>query len=123
MKPENLRDRTFRFALSTVEFSRQLPATRDVRRIAGQLIDAATSVGANYRAAQRGRSKKEFIAKIGLVIEEADESAYWLELLEASGLARGLPLEPLLQEARELRAIFVKSWTTARSNGPKKMIR
>jgi four helix bundle protein len=76
MKYQNLRDRTFKFALATIEFCRQLPSTWEARRIAAQLFDCSTSVGANYRASGRARSDSEFIAKIGTVVEEADESEY-----------------------------------------------
>ena len=113
MKYQNLRDRTFRFAVDTVAFCRALPATWEARRIAGQLFDAGTAVGANYRASQRSRSDKEFVSKIGVVIEESDESAFWLELLEASRISSGTELTSLLSEACQLRAIFVTSRATA----------
>ena len=116
MKYQNLRDRTFRFAVNTVVFCRALPAKWEARRVAGQLFDAGTAVGANYRAAQRSRSDREFVSKIGVVIEESDESAFWLELLEASQITSGPELKVLLNEACELRAIFVTSRATARKN-------
>ena len=113
MKYQNLRDRTFRFAVGTIAFCRKLPDRWEARRIAGQLFDAGTSVGANYRASQRARSDREFVSKIGLVIEESDESAFWLELIEASQICVSSEQQALLREAGELRAIFVASRATA----------
>ncbi len=84
--------------------------------IGGQLIRCGTSVGANYRAACRSRSKVEFIAKIGIVIEEADESIYWLEIIIESGLIKKELIEPLLKEADELTAIMVASRKSAIKN-------
>ena len=83
---EQLKARTFRFAESIVRLVRELPATFEARRIGGQLFDAGTSVAANYRAACKARSHAEFIAKIGIVLEEADESAFWIELLVATSI-------------------------------------
>jgi four helix bundle protein len=82
--------------------------------IGKQLLRSGTSVGANYRAACRARSKAEFIAKVGIVLEEADETVFWLELLLESGIARSPQLEDLTQEANELTAIFVTSLRTAK---------
>jgi four helix bundle protein len=93
-----------------------LPKTTSGRAIGNQLVRAGTAVGANYRAACRGRSKAEFIAKLGIVIEEADECGYWLELIIESELLPKPKIEPLLQEANELAAIFVASVRTARSS-------
>jgi four helix bundle protein len=84
-----------------------LPKTVVGRAIGGQLVRARTSVGANYRAACRSRSKAEFIARLGIVEEEADESGYWLELIVDSGLMKLKLLQPLLIEANELVAIMV----------------
>ena len=93
-----------------------MPKTITGKAIAGQLIRSGTSVGANYRAACRARSKAEFAAKIGIVIEEADETVFWLELIvEASILPEG-KIESLLKEGNELIAIFVSSRKTATSN-------
>jgi four helix bundle protein len=82
--------------------------------IARQLIRAATAVGANYRAARWSRSGREFVARMGVVVEEADESVYWLEILQSSGV-RNLEGAALLQEARELRSIFSASLRTAKA--------
>ena len=93
-----------------------LPNTVSGRAIANQLVRAGTSVGANYRAACRGRSKAEFIAKLGVVIEEADECEYWLELIMDDKLLPEDKVKLLHQEARELAAIFVASVRTAKSS-------
>src|SRR5262249_58078553 len=89
MTPDELRDRTMQFAVRTVRFCRSLPESWEARRIGGQLIDASTSVAVNYRAAGRGRSYREFTSKIGLVLEEADESYAWMQLIARLDLASG----------------------------------
>lgn len=96
-----------------------LPKTTAGRAIGNQLIRSGTSVGANYRAACRSRSKAEFIAKIGTVTEEADESAFWLELIMEGGLLKPELVFPLHKEAEELTAIFTASGRTAKENNPK----
>jgi four helix bundle protein len=111
-----LRDRTFRFAVCIVGFCRDLPRTWEARRIAEQLFDAGTSVAANYRAACRARSRKEFIAKVCIVIEESDECELWCALLKRCGIGTGSLLDKLTAESAELRAIFVTSRNTARVN-------
>jgi four helix bundle protein len=95
-----------------------LPNTLSGRAIANQLVRAGTSVGANYRAACRGRSTAEFIAKLGVVIEEADECEYWMELIIESDLLPKDKVEPLRQEAHELTSIFIASVKTAKRRGP-----
>jgi four helix bundle protein len=117
---EELRDRTFRFALDAIAFCRGLPETWEARRIRGQLFACSTAVGANYRAAGRARSDAEFIAKLGTVVEEADESQYWLELLHASGIDTTIRNRTLAKEAAELRAIFVASRKTAMRTAERK---
>ena len=117
---QNLRDRTFRFALATIDFCRRLPGTWEARRIGAQLLDCATSVGANYRASGRARSDAEFIAKIGTVVEEADEAEYWLDLLAQANIHRSAQRDTLAKEAAELRAIFVASRQTAIRNRAQK---
>ena len=109
MSEKGLQDRTKRFALEVIRLVQALPNTRVYWAISGQLIRSGTSVGANTRAAHRGRSKREYAAKIGTVLEEADESSFWLELLEEGDLCPKelLPnLKKLKQEANELTAIF-----------------
>ncbi len=110
---EILKKRTFDFALGIIRFCARLPQTWEARRIGGQLFDAGTSVGANHRATCRARSKREFISKIGVVIEEADESDYWLMLLKRAGMAKGAELDGLVDEASQLVAIFTASQKTA----------
>lgn len=90
-----------------------LPKTPAGRAVANQIVRSATSVGANYRAACRGRSKAEFVAKLGIVIEEADECCYWLEIIIESGMIKEKLVSELHKEANELTAIFIVSAKTA----------
>lgn len=114
MTPKELQDRTKRFAVQVIVLCRDLPPTIDAKRVGGQLIGAATSVAANYRAACRARSRSEFIAKLGIVLEEADESLFWLELMVDAKLVPMLRVERLLIEADALTAIFTASVRTAK---------
>ena len=91
-----------------------LPKSREANAIAQQMLRSATSVAANYRAAGRSRSKAEFVAEIGVVLEEADETALWLELLSESGLMSDVKLKNLLDEANQLTAIFSSSRRTVK---------
>ena len=106
MKDKDLLERTKRYALNIIKLVASLPNIREANLIGTQLLKAGTSVGANYREANRARSKAEFRAKIGIVEQESDESLYWLEILKESGIASGNLLEELLVEADELVAIF-----------------
>ena len=106
MSDKDLRDRTKKFALKIIRLVASLTRTREADIIGRQFLKAGTSVGANYREANRARSKAEFRAKIGIVEQEADESLYWLELLKQSRISKGELLEELLIEADELVAIF-----------------
>ncbi len=115
-KPEELRNRTKQFALRVIRLVRALPKTEEARIIGRQLLRSATSVAANYRAVCRARSKAEFLAKTGIVVEESDESQFWLELLVDSGIVPREKLAPLSKEATELVAIFVASQSTAKQN-------
>lgn len=90
-----------------------LPTTRSGNAIGNQLVRSGTSVGANYRASCRARSKVEFIAKIGVVEEEADESGFWMELIADGGLLAASKVSALLQEANELTAIMAASRISA----------
>ena len=101
---------------------RTLPSTKTTRVIGNQLIRSGTSVGANYRAACSGRSEAEFIATMGIVIEEADESMYWMEMLIEAGIVPEDQLSELLSEANELGTIFSASAKTARSSVPSSII-
>ena len=113
MDAEDLKKRTKLFALRVLKLAAALPKTIEGRAVRGQLVRAGTSVGANYRATCRARSRAEFIAKIGVVIEEADESAYWLELIIDGGLMEAVRVTPLLNEAGELTKIMTQSRVTA----------
>jgi four helix bundle protein len=108
-----LQDRTRKFAAAVIRFCEGLPKTAAAREIAGQLIDSSGSTDSNYRAACRGRTNDEFIAKLGVAVEEADESKGWLELLVETDIARAADVRDLIQEADELTAIFVASRKTA----------
>lgn len=114
MNSTELKDRTKRFGLRVLTLVDALPKTTAGRAVANRLVRSGTAVGANYRAACRGRSKAEFAAKIGTVVEEADESAYWLELIVEGELLDAKLVGPLLAEANELTAIFVASAKTAK---------
>ena len=113
---EALKRRTKAFALDVIALARTFPAGEPGWTIAGQLIQAGTSVGANYRGGCRARSRAEFIAKVGLVEEEADECGFWLEISQETGLASPAVAEALMKEANELTAIFARSVMTARQS-------
>ena len=115
MKTEELKSRTKEFAHRCVKLSLALPKTQLGKHISGQLIRCSTSVASNYRAACIAQSKASFIAKLGIVIEEADESNFWLEFIIDENLLKRQLVEPLLKEAEELTAIFIASRKTARS--------
>lgn len=114
--PEQLRDRTKAFASRIIRLFRALPSKAEAQVIGRQLLRAGTSVGANYRSACRGRSRPDFISKLGIVVEEADETIYWLELLGENGIMAQSKLESLLKEAHELTAIFMASLSSSRSH-------
>lgn len=116
MDEAELKRRTKQFALRCMALADSLPGTPSGRTIANQLVRSGTSVGANYRAACRGRSKPEFVAKLGTVEEEADESAFWMELITESGMKPAALVEPLLGEADELVRIMVSSIRSVRSS-------
>ena len=113
-EPYDLRQRTKKFALRVIRLVESLPKTDTGRTLGRQLLRAGTSVGANYRSAARARSPADFIAKMGLVEEEADEVSYRIELLVESGMIKKEKLGPLMREAHELAAICVASAKTAR---------
>jgi four helix bundle protein len=108
-----LQRRTRAFASSVIGFCGKLAECVATREIIPQLIDSANATDSNYRAACRARSKKEFIAKIGVAVEEADEAQGWLELLLESNLATSASVNDLIGEANELVSIFVASRKTA----------
>lgn len=111
-----MRDRTRQLALRIIRLVEALPPKRTADVIGKQLLRSGTSVGANYRAAQRARSRAEFVSKLGIVEEEADESVYWLELLADAGLVKASRLTALIKECNELTAIVVASIRTARTS-------
>src|SRR5437868_9945064 len=109
MNETELKNRTKQFALRVLKLVAALPKTTEGRVLGAQLARSATSVGANYRAACRGRSKAEFIAKLGIVEEEADESAYWMELIIDGGFLLKAIVDALRQVAGELTAVMKSS--------------
>lgn len=116
MSEHDLRKRTKAFALRILKLVDALPKTTAGRALASQIVRSGTSVAANYRAACRARSTADFIAKMGIVEEEADETLFWIEILEESGLIASAKLTAIKQEANELVAITVASIKTSRKN-------
>ncbi len=115
MDQDDLKKRTKQFALRILKLTAALPKTVEARVIQNQLARAGTSVAANYRASCRGRSRAEFIAKMGTVIEEADECCFWMELIVEGKILSENKVNMLLQEANELTAIMTASRKTAQS--------
>jgi four helix bundle protein len=113
--PDELRDRTKKFALRVIKLYRSLPNSGEAQVIGKQLLRSGTAIGANYRAACRARSRAEFISKLGVVVEEADESIYWIELLAESSAVSSNRLKDLEAEAHELTAIFTAARQTSKS--------
>jgi four helix bundle protein len=114
MNSEDLKKRTKLFAVDVIRLVESLPKTKTGNVIGNQLIRSGTSVGANYRAACRAKSKADFINKLKIVEEEADESIYWMELLEDAKVVESSKLNHIKKEADELLAIFVASITKAK---------
>jgi four helix bundle protein len=112
---DQMQTRTKAFALSVMRFTGALPRGRVPDIIARQLLRSATSVGANYRSACLAKSRADFVAKMGTVAEESDESRYWMELLLEGGICDNGSIQNLMQEASELTSIVVASIKTARS--------
>ena len=115
MGAEQLKRRTQAFGLEIVRLIQALPERGPARIIGQQLIRCGTSVGANFRAACRARSRPDFIAKLKIVEEECDESVYWLEILQKTNIDTRI-IQPLLDEANQLLSIIVASIKTARRN-------
>jgi len=109
MNADEMKLRTKKFALRIMKLAESLPRSTSGRTLAPQIVRSGTSVAANYRSAGKARSKAEFIAKLGIAEEEADETQFWLELIIESGLIRDILILPLLQESRELTAIIAAS--------------
>jgi four helix bundle protein len=116
MKNEDLKDRTLRFSIRIMSLVESLPSAKSLTVISNQILRSATSVGANYRAARRAKSGKDFINKLKIVEEETDETLYWLLLIQQCGLVKAENLDNLISEANELLAIFVASLKTAKLN-------
>ena len=113
---EALKQRCKAFALRVMKLADSLPAKPSGRAVASQIVRSGTSVAANYSAAQRARSKAEFTAKVGVSLEEADETSFWLELLQESGLMATDRIADLRREADELTAIFYTIIRSAKRN-------
>jgi four helix bundle protein len=122
MDKAELQSRTKEFALRTMKLVDALPRSRSANAVANQLVRSGTSIASNYRAACRARSRAEFIAKIGVVEEEADESAFWLELIVEHKLMQEALVRPLLREAEELTAIMAASRISASRNSKQSAI-
>ncbi len=116
MNKNNLLDRTKQFALRTIKLSQAIPKTTEGIVIAKQVIRSGTSVGANYRAACRSRSKHDFISKLSIVEEETDETIFWMEILVEAGIIKKELLNDLMEEANQILAIVVKSKITTKQN-------
>ena len=115
MDKDELKGRTKQFALRVIRLIEALPRTQTGRVVGNQLLRSATSVAANYRAVCRARSQADFVHKLGIVEEEADESLFWLELVVEANLMPASRVDDLIREADELTAIFVASRKTAKS--------
>ncbi len=116
MDKAELKKRTQRFAIDIIKFVETLPSRRASNVLSNQLLRCSTSIGANYRSACKGKSTADFINKIVIVEEEADEAVYWLELMEDSGLVDSKAIFHFKKEANELTAIFTAIGKTAKSN-------
>jgi four helix bundle protein len=114
MNAEEMKKRTKAFAVEVIKLAEELPSSPGARIIEGQLIRSGTSVGSNYRASCRAKSLADFIAKMGIVEEEADETAYWMELLVEAGILPPERIQILYKEANEILAITVSSIKTAK---------
>lgn len=113
---KELQIRSKKFAVSLVKFYKRLPKTDEGRILGKQLLRSSTSVAANYRSVCRSRSRAELIAKMGVVVEEADESLFWFEILTESEIVNSDAVTEMMQESEELLHIFSSSLSTARSN-------
>jgi four helix bundle protein len=116
MNQEEMKQRTKLFALGIIQLVESLPKERTTEVLGRQLLRSGTSVGSNYRSACRAKSIADFISKMGIVEEEADESLYWMELLIEAGIEVNMKMEALMKEAGELLAITVASIKTARKS-------
>ena len=115
MNAEQMKERTMGYALRIIKLVRSLPRDLVSEVIGRQLLRAGTSVASNYRAACRGRSRAEFVAKLGIVEEDGDESLFWMELLVRAAIVKKRRLEGLMKEGNQIVAIVVSSKKTART--------
>jgi four helix bundle protein len=123
MTPEELKSRTKVFALRVIRVFKAMPRNEEARILGKQMLRSGTSVAANYRGVCRSRSKAEFLARLGVVVEEIDETVLWLELIADSEIVSQERLKELQREANELLAIFVVSQLTAKGITPNSSIR
>jgi four helix bundle protein len=114
MNPEELKSRTKAFTLRVIRLCESLPETPTARMIRNQLLRCGSSVGANYRAACRARSKADFVSKMGIVEEETDETVYWMELLVDADVVKRSRVADLLDEANQILSIVISSIKTAK---------
>src|SRR5262245_41608392 len=119
MTKDELKQRTKQFALRIMKLVDALPRTMSGRAVGNQLVRSGTAVGANYRAACRARSRREFVSRLGVVEEESDESGYWLELIADGALLKPKQVSALLQESSELTRIFAAAIKTTRGSSKK----
>ncbi len=122
MDNKELKKRTKQFALRCIKLSNALPDTSLGRHVKGQIVRSSTSVAANYRAACLAQSKPGFVAKLSIVVEEVDETLFWLEIIIEEKLLPKRKVESLMQEANELTAIFISARKTARNNRPSSIV-
>lgn len=115
-RAKELQDRTKKFALRIIRAFSRLPKSEQARVLGRQFLRSGTSVAANYRAACRSRSRAEFISKVSIVVEETDETLFWLELVVEAGLAPAHLVKSLITECEELLRIFSASLATAKAN-------
>src|SRR6266404_5331978 len=115
MQKQELAKRTLHFGLRVIRLVESLPNSQTARVIGNQLLRAGTAVGANYRSALRGKSRADFVAKMGIVEEECDEALYWMQMMIEAGIMKKSRLTKLMQEANEIIAIVVSSIKTARA--------
>jgi four helix bundle protein len=120
MTPEDLKRRTTDFAIALVKFCAELRRKPEARNIADQLSAAATAVAANYRTACRARSHREFVSRIAVAVEEADETVGWLKIIAGAELAGETEIAPILAEAEQILAILAASRRTAQRNSEKR---
>jgi four helix bundle protein len=113
---EDFKKRTKKFVVNNILFFKELPKSDEARILGRQLLRSSSSVGANYRAACRGRSQTEFFSKISIVVEEADETLFWMEVIIESGIVSEAKIRPLFEEAKEILAIVSKARKSVSEN-------